>query len=138
MMQILYKVESLFPTPAIFNPSNPHTAYTFASGSYEYPFQFKVGLLYFKYRFGDACANGCQIPFNNACSTHNNSMLTNLNITGLKVEMARDSNRHVKKTLPPSLSGFPGMADIKYYLKATIIRPQFYKENIRVVSWALF
>ncbi|THC98735.1 hypothetical protein EYZ11_001798 [Aspergillus tanneri] len=47
--------------------------------------------------------------------------------------MARDTNRHVKKTLPPSLSGFPGEADIKYYLKATIIRPQFYKENIRAI-----
>lgn len=61
-------------------------------------------------------------------------MLTNLNISGLKVEMARDTNRHVKKTLPPSLSGFPGMADIKYFVKATVIRPQFYKENIRAVS----
>jgi hypothetical protein len=60
-------------------------------------------------------------------------MLTNLNITGLRVEMARDTARHVKKTLPPSLSGFPGMADIKYYVKATVIRPQFYKENIRAV-----
>jgi hypothetical protein len=65
-------------------------------------------------------------------------MLTNLNISGLKVEVARDTHRHVKKTLPPSLSGFPGMADIKYYVKATVVRPQFYKENIRTVrarSW---
>ena len=61
-------------------------------------------------------------------------MLTNLNFTGLKVEMARDTSRHVKKTLPPSLSGFPGVADIKYFVKATIIRPQFYKENIRAVG----
>lgn len=61
-------------------------------------------------------------------------MLTNLNFTGLKVEMARDTNRHVKKTLPPSLSGFPGEADIKYFVKVTVIRPQFYKENIRAVS----
>ena len=60
-------------------------------------------------------------------------MLTNLNISGLKVEVARDTHRHVKKTLPPSLSGFPQMADIKYYVKATVIRPQFYKENIRTV-----
>lgn len=65
-------------------------------------------------------------------------MLTNLNISGLKVEMARATNRHVKKTLPPSLSGFPGMADIKYYIKATIIRPQFYKENIRGVCRHFF
>lgn len=60
-------------------------------------------------------------------------MLTNLNITGLKVEVARDTNRHVKKTLPPSLASFPGEAEIKYYVKATIVRPQFYKENIRAV-----
>ncbi|EYE94944.1 arrestin (or S-antigen), N-terminal domain protein [Aspergillus ruber CBS 135680] len=113
--KILYKVVTVFPTPAIFNPESPNTTFTFAAGSYEYPFEFKV-------------------PFNNACSTHNNSMLTNLNITGLKVEMARESNRHVKKTLPPSLNGFPGMADIKYYIKATIIRPQFYKENIRAIT----
>lgn len=62
-------------------------------------------------------------------------MLTNLNFSGLKVEMARDTNRHVKKTLPPTFGGFPGMADIKYFVKATVIRPQFYKENIRAVSF---
>ena len=48
-------------------------------------------------------------------------MLTKLHFTGLKVEVAKDTNRHVRKTLPPSLSGFPGEADIKYYVKATII-----------------
>lgn len=63
-------------------------------------------------------------------------MLTNLNISGLKVEMAKQANRHVKRTLPPSLSGFPGMAEIKYYVKATVVRPQFYKENLRAVSEA--
>lgn len=41
-MQILYKVVTVFPTPAIFNPDSPNTAYTFAAGSYEYPFEFKV------------------------------------------------------------------------------------------------
>jgi hypothetical protein len=61
-------------------------------------------------------------------------MLTNLHFSGLKVEMARDTNRHVKKALPPSFGGFPGMADIKYFVKATVIRPQFYKENIRAVG----
>jgi hypothetical protein len=65
-------------------------------------------------------------------------MLTNLNFTGLKVEVAKDTNRHVKKTLPPSLSGFPGMAEIKYYVKATVIRPQFYKENLRAVCTSVF
>lgn len=63
-------------------------------------------------------------------------MLTNLNISGLKVEMAKQANRHVKRTLPPSLTGFPGVAEIKYYVKATVVRPQFYKENLRAVSFA--
>ncbi|KAI9925706.1 hypothetical protein ASPWEDRAFT_113742 [Aspergillus wentii DTO 134E9] len=112
--KILYKVVSVFPTPAVFQASSPGTSYTFAAGKYEYPFHFKF-------------------PFNNACSMQN-SMLTNLNISGLKVEVARDTHRHVKKTLPPSLSGFPGMADIKYYVKATVVRPQFYKENIRGIA----
>ncbi|KAF9886416.1 hypothetical protein FE257_011448 [Aspergillus nanangensis] len=111
--KLLYQVVTLFPTPAVFNQKSPATAYTFAAGTYEYPFQFKF-------------------PFNNACNAHN-SMLTNLNINGLKVEMAKDTTRHVKKTLPPSLSGFPGEADIKYYVKATVIRPQFYKENLRAI-----
>ncbi|KAJ5730972.1 uncharacterized protein N7483_005480 [Penicillium malachiteum] len=116
--KILYKVATVFPSPAVVQTGPAATSYTFAAGSYEYPFQFKF-------------------PFNNACSTHN-SMLTNLNFTGLRVEMARDPHRHVKKTLPPSLSGFPGMADIRYYVKATIIRPQFYKENIRAVVPLMF
>ncbi|KAJ5312965.1 hypothetical protein PENANT_c018G09266 [Penicillium antarcticum] len=111
--KILYKVATVFPTPAVMQHGSPTTSYTFAAGSYEYPFQFKF-------------------PFNNSCSSHN-SMLTNLNFTGLKVEVAKDTNRHVRKTLPPSLSGFPGEADIKYFVKATIIRPQFYKENIRAI-----
>ncbi|KAJ5631770.1 uncharacterized protein N7484_011870 [Penicillium longicatenatum] len=116
--KILYKVATVFPTPAVVQTGPAATSYTFAAGSYEYPFQFKF-------------------PFNNACSTHN-SMLTNLNFTGLRVEMARDTNRHVKKTLPPSLSGFPDMADIRYFVKATVIRPQFYKENIRAIVPMMF
>ncbi|OOQ87381.1 arrestin (or S-antigen), N-terminal domain protein [Penicillium brasilianum] len=111
--KILYKVATVFPTPAVMQTGSPATSYTFAPGSYEYPFNFKF-------------------PFNNSC-TATNSMRTNLVTTGLKMEMARDTTRHVKKTLPPSLSGFPGMAEIEYFIKATVIRPQFYKENIRSI-----
>lgn len=49
----------------------------------------------------------------------------------LNVQFAPDLDQHVKKTLPPSLSGFPGQADIIYYLKVTVVRPKFYQENIR-------
>lgn len=52
--------------------------------------------------------------------------------------MARPTDRHVKKTLPPSLNGLPGEAEIRYYVKTTVQRPAFYKENFRAVcaiSW---
>lgn len=42
--------------------------------------------------------------------------------------------RHTKQTLPPALAGFPGQAEIKYFVKATVVRPKFYQENIRAVS----
>ncbi|KAL4901788.1 hypothetical protein BDW74DRAFT_159532 [Aspergillus multicolor] len=113
--KLLYKVTDLFPDPALVNTqSSPTTAWTLPPGRYEYPFQFKF-------------------PFNNACNLHN-SMITNLNFSGLKVEVAKQAERHVKRTLPPSLSGFPGMAEVKYYVKATVIRPQFYKENLRTIT----
>ncbi|KAI9368283.1 hypothetical protein BJX61DRAFT_231280 [Aspergillus egyptiacus] len=113
--KLLYKVTDVFPEPALVNnQTSPATSWTFPPGKYEYPFRFKF-------------------PFNNACNLHN-SMLTNLNFTGLKVEMAKQANRHVKRALPPSLSGFPGMAEIRYYVKATVVRPQFYKENLRAIT----
>jgi hypothetical protein len=47
--------------------------------------------------------------------------------------MARPTDRHVKKMLPPSLNGLPGEAEIRYYVKTTVARPAFYKENFRNV-----
>ena len=47
--------------------------------------------------------------------------------------MARNTDRHIKKTLPPTLSGLPGEAEIRYYVKVTVQRPAFYKENFRAV-----
>ena len=52
----------------------------------------------------------------------------------LNVPIGPDLNRHIKKTLPPTLSGFPGEAEIKYYVKATVVRPKFYQENFRYVG----
>lgn len=50
------------------------------------------------------------------------------------LEVARTPTVHVKQTLPPSLSGFPGEAEIKYYVKVTVNRPQFFKENPRATA----
>ncbi|EEA18767.1 hypothetical protein TMatcc_010690 [Talaromyces marneffei ATCC 18224] len=112
--KILYQVKAVFPSPDIAQHSSPNAAFTLAPGVYEYPFEFKF-------------------PFNNSCSNQN-SMMTNLSMVGLRVEVARDSYVHVKKTLPPSLNTFPGEAEIKYYVKTTVVRPQFYKENIRSIA----
>ena len=50
------------------------------------------------------------------------------------MEVAKTPTHHVKQTLPPSLSGFPGEAEIRYYVKVTVNRPQFFKENPRAVG----
>lgn len=49
-------------------------------------------------------------------------------------EVAKTPTQHVKTTLPPSLSGFPGEAEIKYYVKVTVNIPAFYKENPRAIA----
>jgi hypothetical protein len=44
------------------------------------------------------------------------------------------ATHHIKATLPPSLAGFPGEAEIKYFVKVTVNRPQFFKENPRAIA----
>ncbi|KAI1850200.1 hypothetical protein JX265_002098 [Neoarthrinium moseri] len=39
--------------------------------------------------------------------------------------------QHVRTTLPPSVTGFPRKAEVRYYIKVTIQRPGFFKENWR-------
>ncbi|KAI9817260.1 MAG: hypothetical protein M1827_001373 [Pycnora praestabilis] len=109
--KVLYKVREVFPSVELKRQTTSGYGYTLPPGQHEYPFQFKI-------------------PFNNDCSTRN-SLGTNLSVTGFGMEMARDTNRHVKKTLPPSLSGFPGEAEIRYFVKVTVARPQIWKENHR-------
>lgn len=108
--KLLYKVVSVFPTPELLRATGPDQAYTLPPGSHAYPFQFKV-------------------PFNNDCS--NNSSLI-AGIRALRFESARNTSKHVKKTLPPSLN-VPGVAQIRYYVKVTVQRPAIYKENFRAI-----
>ena len=61
-----------------------------------------------------------------------------MNLSALRMDMARDTDRHVKKTLPPSLNGLPGEATVHYYVKVTVTRPAFYKENFRSVCGTAF
>lgn len=73
-----------------------------------------------------------KIPFNNDCVKNSLSANTN-NVVGLLGEINRPATRHVRKALPPSLNGLPGQAEIRYYVKVTVQRPAFYKENFRAV-----
>ncbi|KAJ9616359.1 hypothetical protein H2200_000077 [Cladophialophora chaetospira] len=111
--KLLYKVITVFPTPEL-QEKGGSAAYTLLAGQYLYPFSFKF-------------------PFNNDCQ-RNPSALKDLKLGQLNVQFAPDTLKHIKKTLPPSLSGFPGEAEIKYYVKATIVRPKFFQENIRTIA----
>jgi Arrestin (or S-antigen), N-terminal domain len=109
-LKLLYKVETLFPSPDVQQQTG-NASYMLLAGQYEYPFRFKF-------------------PFNNNCQ--NNNMMRDLKVRSMGIAFNPDMNvKHVKKTLPPSISGFPGEAEIKYYVKATVVRPKFYQENIR-------
>jgi hypothetical protein len=57
-----------------------------------------------------------------------------MNISGSGIEISKPPHGHVKKTLPPTLSGFPGEAEIRYFVKATIRRSSFWKENPRTFA----
>jgi hypothetical protein len=52
----------------------------------------------------------------------------------MALEVAKTPTQHVKTTLPPSLNGFPGEAEIRYFVKVTVARPQFFKENPRAIA----
>lgn len=109
-LELLYRVEYVFPTRDLQQQTGS-VSYMLSAGHHEYPFRFKF-------------------PFNNNCQ--NNNMIRDLKVGSMGIAFNPDFNvKHVKKTLPPSLTGFPGEAEIKYYVKATVVRPKFYQENIR-------
>ncbi|RFU26231.1 hypothetical protein B7463_g10103, partial [Scytalidium lignicola] len=108
--KILYRVQQVFPQqgPAI-GPS-----YTLRAGKHEYPFKFKIPI-----------NSGCWDPASQQMGP--GSGFGGLGLSGLQ----QLQYRHVKKTLPPSLTGFPGEAEIRYYVKVTVQRPSLFKENRR-------
>jgi hypothetical protein len=110
--KILYKVQQVWPTIDPGSGTTLGLAYTLRAGTHEYPFRFKI-------------------PINNGCATHVQGL--NLGIGGIRLmDLPQQLQyRHVTKTLPPSLSGFPGEAEIRYYVKVTVQRPSFFKENRR-------
>ncbi|KAK3897496.1 hypothetical protein C8A05DRAFT_38948, partial [Staphylotrichum tortipilum] len=116
--KILYKVGQVFPdenTPAVASP------YVLNPGQHRFPFQFKL-------------------PFNNACGNAEamariGGVVSTGGAFGIGFRVMDGSRQlmyaHVTKTLPPSFTGFPGQAEIRYYLKVTVQRPGLFKENWR-------
>lgn len=56
---------------------------------------------------------------------------------------AKEAEYHTKNTLPPSLHGLPEGSQgeggsIRYYIKATVNRPQFYRTNVRKEAFFAF
>lgn len=76
-----------------------------------------------------------KIPFNNACYASQPSLPgLQLNRSSLGIEVVKEPSRHVKQTLPPTLTGFPGEAEISYFVKATVARQGLLKENPRAFT----
>ena len=112
--KVLYKVVHVFPTEEGPGVGTKGQAYTLRAGKHEYPFRFKI-------------------PFNNGCSDPRAQGIgPGTGFGGFGVGgLLQMENQHVKRTLPPSLTGFPGVAEIRYYVKVTIQRPSLFKENRR-------
>ncbi|KAH9863951.1 hypothetical protein J1614_009884 [Plenodomus biglobosus] len=115
--KFLYKTQVLWPTnvrPEDLLSSNSKASFTMNSGSFEYPFQFKI-------------------PLNTLCQQTNNP-ISNVSFSNAIPEFAKTATHHIKTTLPPSLAGFPGEAEIRYFVKVTVNRPSLFKENPRSIA----
>lgn len=125
--KLLYKVQQVFPDEYYASNNSPYGAYPLQTGEHEFPFQFKL-------------------PINNACS----DPMAMSKIGGIGGVGGFGSGgglfgggfrvmdgskqlylKHVTRTLPPSVTGFPMEAEIRYYLKVTVQRPGILKENWR-------
>lgn len=122
--KVLYKVQQIFPDENVPAYSVP---VLFQPGQHEWKFNFKV-------------------PFNNACGDPDAMAkigglagaggFAGPSLFGMGGIRLMDGSkqlfyRHVTKTLPPSFTGFPRQAEIRYYIKVTIQRPGLFKENYR-------
>ncbi|KAF2638482.1 hypothetical protein P280DRAFT_551582 [Massarina eburnea CBS 473.64] len=114
--KFLYKAQVVLPQDTSLEDlkENPKVVVPMGAGQFEYPFEFKI-------------------PLNTSC-LQQNSLTTNVSFANMIPEYAKSPTQHVKTTLPPSISGFPGEAEIRYFVKVTVNRPQFFKENPRAMA----
>ncbi|KAI0509461.1 hypothetical protein F5B22DRAFT_332429 [Xylaria bambusicola] len=117
--KILYRVFQVYPDDAV--------ALSFQPGMHEFKFNFKVPL-------NNICHDARAIS--SVMGVGGLGGVGNAGILGRGGFRTMDGAKqlmlaHVKSTLPPSLTGFPQEAEIRYYVKVTIQRPGIFKENWR-------
>lgn len=125
--KLLYMMQQVYPdanTPSSSMGGMPGVLYP---GSNEFPFRFKMPL-------NNICWNPQAMAALNGIAGVGGS--ANVGLFGLGGFRTMDGTkqlmlRHVKSTLPPSFTGFPREAEIRYYLKVTVQRPGLFKENWR-------
>lgn len=126
--KVLYKVQQVFPDDYHASASSPHGAFPMQPGEHAFSFSFKL-------------------PINNACSDPMamskigglgglGGFGTGSGLFGTGGVRVMDGSKqlflkHVTRTLPPSLTGFPMEAEVRYYIKVTVQRPGLLKENWR-------
>ncbi|KAF4504010.1 hypothetical protein G6O67_008632 [Ophiocordyceps sinensis] len=121
--KILYRVQQVFPDDYHSSSSSPYGAFALQPGEHEFPFDFKL-------------------PINNACSdpmamSRIGGLAGGGGLFGMGGVRVMDGSKqlflkHVTRTLPPSLTGFPAEAEIRYYIKVTVQRPGLLRENWRL------
>jgi hypothetical protein len=115
--KILYEVSQVFPTQNSTasggNATDP--VYTLRAGQHEYLFKFKIPL-----------DNGCShLPSQQTRPNHDPGAFWE------REGRPQLPYRHVKRVLPPSLTGFGIEAEVRYYIKVTVRRPSRFKGNKR-------
>lgn len=121
--KILYRVQQVFPDDYHASASSPYGAFPLQPGEHEFPFDLKL-------------------PLNNACSdpvamSRLGGLDLGVGLLGMGGVRLMDGSKqlflkHVTRTLPPSFAGFPFQAGIRYYVKVTVQRPGFLRENWRL------
>ncbi|KAI9718502.1 MAG: hypothetical protein M1828_006685 [Chrysothrix sp. TS-e1954] len=121
--KVIYQPKTVFPD-ASMEKIPGRNAVILQPGHHEFPFEYKAGLFI---RFASLLTAS---PIGG--SGQRPSLLSGAGPLSSAQKPA--PLRHVKATLPPTLNNFPGMAEIRYYLKVTVGRKEFYKENPRVIQ----
>ncbi|KAK8879537.1 hypothetical protein PGQ11_000831 [Apiospora arundinis] len=126
--KLLYMVQQIYPDQRSLGSSSMNSMPgVLHPGQHEFAFKFKLPL-------NNICGDPNAMAALNGVGGVGGS--SNQGLLGFGGYRTMDGTRqlmlqHVKSTLPPSLTGFPREAEIRYYIKVTIQRPGFFKENWR-------